>query len=265
VTGVVATTTAPAHPGQIEATRGGPHAKLLMVVGEMSNDVTAVTVEVAGSPPLRLIPVRSMGHNWVGIVVPATLHISNVIAYGAKGAIGHTVPFSPDPFVGIRFLAWLAPGQAGPARRSIRLPRLEAGPGVRAYLDGPTIFQIGPWGECVAQGFIGQPDPCDTSSDPLAIPRGGIFDTINYDGADLADVNAEDAPDPKVAYCLAGAAPRVSRIELRLSDGSVHELEPVAVGHIKYLSFALSQVSLTRWTAFDAAGHQLATGSAKSL
>ncbi|HEX5288207.1 MAG TPA: hypothetical protein VFX25_05010 [Streptosporangiaceae bacterium] len=252
-------------PVEFSAGLGAPHARLLMAVGMVRADVTAVTVQVAGAPSLRLIPVQSLGKRWVGMVVPATLHVTNMIAYGATGAVGHTVPYSPDPDVGFRTLAWLAPGQPGQARRSIRLPRLEAGPGVRAYLDGPTIFQIGPWGECVAQGFIGQPDPCNTSSDPLAIPRGGIFDTINCDGADLADVNAEDAPNPKVAYCLAGAAPRVSRIELRLSDGSVHELEPVAVGHIKYLSFALSQVSLTRWTAFDAAGHQLATGTAKSL
>jgi hypothetical protein len=236
-----------------------------MVVGMVRDDVTAVTVQVAGSPSLRLIPVQSLGKRWVGMVVPATLHVTNMIADGATGAIGHTVPYSPDPDVGFRTLTWLAPGQPGQARRSIRLPRLEAGPGVHAYLDGPTIFQIGPWGECVAKGFVGQPAPCNTSSDPLAISRGAIFATINCDGADPGDVSAADPPNPKVAYCLAGAVPQVSRVELRLSDGSVHELQPVAVGHAKYLAFALSKVSLTRWTAFDAAGHQLGTGSGKSL
>jgi hypothetical protein len=252
-------------PVEFSAGLGAPHARLLMVVGMVRDDVTAVTVQVAGSPALRLIPVRSLGKRWVGMVVPVTLHVTHMIADGTTGAIGHTVPYSPDPGVGFRTLAWLAPGRPGQARRSIRLPRLEAGPGVRAYLDGPTVVRIGPWGECVAQGLVGQPAPCNTSSDPLAIPRGGIVDAINCDGADPADVNAADPPNPKVAYCLAGAAPQVSRVELRLSDGSVHELRPVAVGHARYFAFALSRVSLTEWTAFDAAGHQLGTGTGKSL
>jgi hypothetical protein len=253
-------------PVEFNAGLGAPRARLLMVVGLVRSDVTSVTVQVAGSPALRLIPVQDRGKRWVGMVLPATMHVTNLIAYGATGAIGHTVPYSPDPFVGLQTVAWLAPGQAGQARRSIRLPTLDAGPGVQSYVDGPTLFQIGPWGECVALGFVGAPAPCQDSVNPLTIPRGGgVFSTIDCAGAEPGDVNAADPPNPKVAYCLAGAVPQVSRVELRLSDGSVHQLQPVAAGHTKYLSFALSKLSLTRWTAFDAAGHQLGTGSGKSL
>jgi hypothetical protein len=248
------------HPARFTAGLGGPHARLLMVVGGVRRDVTALTVQVAGAPSLHLIPVRFMGRLWVGMVLPASLQVTNIIAYTAAGEVGHTVPFSPDPQDGIRTIAWLAPDQAGPARSNIRLPFLVAGPGAQSHVDGPSVFRTGPWGQCVVSGEIGLPATCDDVFS-LAVPAGETLIPINCDGnpGDLA------LGDGTYAYCLVGAAPQVSRVELRLSDGAVHELQPVAVGRARYLSFLVSKVNIVRWTAFDAAGHQIATGSGKSL
>jgi hypothetical protein len=247
-------------PARFSAGLGGPHARLLMVVGGVRSDVTAVTVQVAGSPSLHLVPVRFMGQLWVGMVLPAKLQVTNIIAFSAAGEVGHTVPFSPDPLDGIRTIAWLAPGQPGPARSNIRLPFLVAGPGAQSHVDGPSVFRTGPWGQCVVSGEISLPATCNDVFS-LAVPPGKTFITINCDGVpgDLA------LGDGTYAYCLAGAAPQVSRVELRLSDGAVHELQPVAVGHARYLSFLISKVNIVRWTAFDAAGHEIAAGSGKSL
>ena len=247
-------------PARFSAGLGGPNARLLMVAGGVRRDVTAVTVQVAGSPSLHLIPVRFMGRLWVGMVLPAKLQVTNIIAYTAAGEIGHTVPFSPDPIDGIRTIDWLAPGQAGPARSNIRLPFLVAGPGAQSYVDGPSVFRTGPWGQCVVAGEIGLPATCNDVFS-LAVPPGKTLIMINCDGVpgDLA------LGDGTYAYCLAGTAPQVTRIELRLSDGTVHELQPVAVGHARYLSFLVSKVNIVRWTAFDAAGHQIGTGTGKSL
>ena len=57
------------------------------------------------------------------------------------------------------------------------------------------------------------------------------------------------------------SAKAVSRVRIRLSDGSVHNIRPVLAGSSRYLAFLLSQVSVVRWTTFDAAGHQLGTGT----
>jgi hypothetical protein len=108
------------------------------------------------------------------------------------------------------------------------------------------------------------PAICQDDVNSLAIPAGKTLATIECDGGDPADVHLGDPVVP-AAYCLAGAAPQVSRVELRLSDGSMHEIKPVVVGHTGYLAFLVSNANLVQWTAFDAAGHQLGTGSGKSL
>jgi hypothetical protein len=260
--GVTATVanTAGSHPAGFSTGLGGPHSRLLMVVGGVRSDVTAVTVQVAGSPALHLVPVRFMGKLWVGMVLPASLSVTNIIAYSAAGEIGHTVPFAPDPVSGIRTVTWLAPGQAGAARSNVRLPFLVTGPGAQSHVDGPSVFRTGPWGQCVVSGEIGQPATCNDVFS-LGVPPGQILTTINCDGfpGDLA------LGGRTYADCLVAAEPQVSRVELRLSDGSVHEIQPVAVGSAGYLSFLISKVHVVSWTAFDAAGHQLGTGSGKSL
>jgi hypothetical protein len=112
-------------PAFVNASLGGPHARLLIVVAGVRQDVTALTVQVAGSPSLRLIPVQSMGRRWVGMVIPGKLQITNIIAYGTAGELGHTVPYSPDPFVGINnhHLAGSGPPRPGPDRCPAAVPR----------------------------------------------------------------------------------------------------------------------------------------------
>jgi hypothetical protein len=260
--GVTSTLANPAgrQPARISAGLGGPHARLLMVVAGVRPDVTGLAVQIAGSPSLHLVPVQFMGRRWVGMVVPATAQVTNIIASGAAGEVGHTVPLSPDPVDGIRTINWLAPGQSGPARQNIRLPFLVAGPGAQSHVDGPAVFRSGPWGQCIVSGEIGKPATCSDSFS-LAVPQGKIFFMIDCDGLPGNLARGETTS----ASCVAGAAPQVSRVELRLSDGSVHELKPVAVGNVRYLAFLISKVNLVRWTAFDAAGHQLGTGSGKAL
>jgi hypothetical protein len=247
-------------PARISTGLGGPHARLLMLVAGVRQDVTGLTVQIAGSPSLHLIPVQFMGRRWAGMVVPATAQVTNIIARGAAGEVGHAVPLSPDPVDGIRTINWLAPGQSGPARRNIRLPFLVAGPGAQSQVDGPALFRSGPWGQCIVSGETGKPATCNDAFS-LAVPPGKVFFMIDCDGVpgNLA------RGDTTSASCVAGAAPQVSRVELRLSDGTVHELNPVAVGNVRYLAFLISKVNIARWAAFDAAGHQLGTGSGKSL
>jgi hypothetical protein len=64
---------------------------------------------------------------------------------------------------------------------------------------------------------------------------------------------------------LAQAAPQVSRVQLRLSDGSVHNIRPVAADSGKYFVYLLKGVKITQWTTFDTAGHELGTGTYASL
>jgi hypothetical protein len=233
---------------------GGPGGRLLMSVGGVRRDVTSVTVKLSSGTLVHLSPVRWDGKLWVSLVLPRLPVITSIVAYGRAGELSHAVPYTPDSLNGFRVLKWLAPGQSGPARSSTRLPFLLAGAGARSHVKGPVVVRDGPWGRCITSGDKQSAPLCD----PLAAQK-------LQPGQTLADVDCGGNPayqgNPEYTYCVVQAAPQVSRIRIRLSNGSVHNIRPVMAGSSRYLAFLLSQVKVVRWTTFDAAGHQLGTGA----
>jgi len=211
-------------------------------------------VKLSGGALLRLSPVRWDRTSWVSFVIPARQVITGLVAYGHDGELGHAVPYAPDSLTGFRVVKWLAPGQSGPPRSSTRLPFLIAGAGARSHVAGPAVVRAGPWGRCISSG--------DSQSAAIC---GALAAHKLRAGQTLADVDCGGNPasggNPEYEYCVVQAAPRVSRVRIRLSDGSVHNIRPVLAGSSRYLAFLLSQVSVVRWTTFDAAGHQLGTGT----
>lgn len=233
---------------------GGPHGRLLMAVGGVRQDVTSVTVKLSGGALLRLFPVRWDRKLWVSAVLPRQQVITDIVAYGHAGELGHAVPYAPDSLSGFRVEKWLAPGQSGPSRSSTRLPFLLAGDGAHSHIGGRVVVRDGPWGRCISSG--------DKHAAPICGPR--AVQELRP-GQTLADLDCSGNPayqgHPEYEYCVVQAAPEVSRIRIRLSDGSVHNIRPVMAGSSRYLAFLLSQVTVVRWTTFDAAGHQLGTGT----
>ena len=248
-------------PVSMSAAVGGPHARLVLAAGAVRPDVTAVTVKFAGGTQLHLVPVPGLGRRWVSMVMPRELTVTNIIAYGRRGELGHAVPFTPDPLNGFRVLRWLGPGQSGPARSSTRLPFLVVGPGAQSHVAGTPTMETGPWGWCVTPGDKQSAAICDAdvATNRIKItPERTVIDVGGGGGVAQPGVPAYD-------YELAQAAPRVSRVQLRLSDGSVRNIRAVATGSGRYLAYLLSGVTITQWTTFDAAGHQLGTGTGASL
>jgi hypothetical protein len=252
VTGTV--TNAPGRdPVNFGSGYGGPAGRLLMSVGGVRRDVTSVTVKLSGGTLVHLSPVRWDGRLWVSLVLPRLPVITDIVAYGRAGELSHAVPYTPDSLNGFRVLKWLAPGQSGASRNSTRLPFLLAGAGARSHVEGPVVVQDGPWGRCITSGDKQMAPICDPEA-AQKLPPGQTLALVDCGG------NATPG-EPEYLYCVAQAAPHVSRIRIRLSDGSVHNIRPVMAGSSRYLAFLLSQVKIVRWTTFDAAGHQLGTGT----
>jgi hypothetical protein len=169
--------------------------------------------------------------------------------------LSHAVPYTaPGSWSGFRVLRWLAPGQSGPARRSTKVPFLRAGAGARSHVGGPVVVQSGPWGTCISSG--------DKQSAPICGPEAT---QQLRPGQTVADVECSGSPaaqgHPAYLYCVTRAAAQVSRVRIRLSDGSVHSIRPVLAGSSRYLAILVSDLTVVRWTAFDAAGHELGTGT----
>jgi hypothetical protein len=233
---------------------GGPRADLVMVLGAVRPGVQAVTVAVAGGPPLRLVPVQSMGKRWVAMVVPDEVHVTNITASGAHGDLGHAVPYAPDRLNAIRVLNWLAPGQPGPARSSVRLPFLVAGPGAQSLVGGAVAVQAGPWGRCISSGDKAGAAMCNDELAPAVPAHHVVTEADCYGTQEAAEL-----------YCVVETVPAVSRVQLRLSDGSVHQIQPVTAGADRYFAFLVSKVSITQWQAFSASGHLLGAGTGGTL
>jgi hypothetical protein len=68
---------------------------------------------------------------------------------------------------------------------------------------------------------------------------------------------------PSVAF--GWAAPGVTSVRVRLSNGKTTAVKPVGVGNEYVFAFAAGKgASPVSWTAYDAAGHQVGAGPVRS-
>lgn len=65
------------------------------------------------------------------------------------------------------------------------------------------------------------------------------------------------------SYIVPGeAAPSVSYLTLTTSDGSIERVRLVSAGRLKFFAYAsVKGDRVVRWTAYDEAGHELASGA----
>jgi hypothetical protein len=210
----------------------GPNA---VVIGRVAGDVQYVTVTLADSITLKLIPVAVSGTRYVAFPIPRALAIDSASAHLRDGDYLTAVPFmAPDRLP--NFGMWLQPGQRGqaPATKLIA----SAPPGSQAWA---FFVAVGPWGICeysspnMSIGCLGTQGPLGTA-------------VQGFMGA------------PRVYWGSASLA--VSYVRLTLTDGKTVRLNVVRVGNEKYFAFVLGNGQVLRqWTAYDAAGRQVATGT----
>jgi hypothetical protein len=193
--------------------------------GEAWKGVVSARVALSDGTTLTLHPVEVDGTRFVAFANPAHMAVDSVTAYSRRGEIAVAIPFNaPDGFPTIG--AWLRPGQARPPEFS---GTVGSGVAVTAY--------VGPWGTCLEVGNAGACNPAST----LGTAMMGSSDSAVF----------------------GSAAESVSSVTITRKDGSTLRAAAIAVGPQKFWAVPISQAEEAgaRWTAYDAAGKAVGSGS----
>lgn len=233
------------HPiGVADLQGGGDDNGSPVLFGPVKAAVTRVTVRLGDGQMLVLHPQKINGTSWIAFPIPAHVGVARATAYAGRSEFAYAIPFNGaadlppgNPSFGI----WLKPGDTPHPRGTFPI-----GSGV---LDGkPWAVKeySGPWGNCFE--VVGE---CVDGFGP-DMSRHEVFHLMG-----------ESPGDKSGGLYLAEVASSVARVTVTVSDGTV--LRPkVSVGDsgLKYIVYNLGQGRPLRWTAYDAAGHQLGSGNA---
>jgi hypothetical protein len=203
-------------------------------VGAVAADVQYVVLQLSDGQQLTLIPVRVYGTRLVAFAAPLAA-VASATAYLDSG---HDLTASsaglPDGLA--TFGKWLLPRQPVPPRATAVL--------ASGTMDGQrwsVTAYVGPWGTCFSTS--GGESAC-TAIVPMT--------TTGVVG------NAGDSPQ----FCYGSAAPSVAYLIVRLTDGRSFRVGVTAIDGEKLFAFALGKGQTPRrWTAYDAAGQALSSGS----
>jgi hypothetical protein len=217
-------------------------------VGEAASVVSFVIVNFADGQQLKLIPVTAHGHRYIAWIAPLTMTIGSVVAhlggpYSDSGQTATAVPFDQPGQMPV-FGQWQQQGQPVPAKAS----GVIGGGVVGSDALWSAIAYVGPWGSCVVvngQGFA-------------CIPFGPVS-TVTILGPVKSSV-------PGQQLIIGDAPAGVAKVRVALTGGKAVTARPVAVGTSRLFAVTVSvNATPTRWTSYDAAGHQNGTGSVPSV
>jgi hypothetical protein len=200
--------------------------------GEVWKDVVSARVELSDGTILTLHPAEVDGSRYVAFASPESMQVDSVTAYSRSGAIATAIPFEPPGGLLPSFEVWLRPGQALPARLTGTF-----GSGTAQGKPWRVTAYLGPWGTCLT---VGHDVDCLGSQRP-ATGWAGASDS----------------------WVVGTAAGSVSYVVITLKDGSTVRADATAIGRQKFWGVPLSssQQADSRWTAYDAAGQPVASGS----
>jgi hypothetical protein len=219
-----------------------------VMYGPVRPAVTRVTVRLGDGQLLVLHPEKIDGTGWIAFPIPAHVGVTRVKVYAGRSELGYTIPFNGAadlPQGTVDFGIWLKPGDTPHPRGTFQI-----GSGV---VDGKPWVEkeySGPWGNCFA--VVGEGDQLCVDGFGSGLGR-----------AQLVHLMEESPGEKSGGLFLSEVAPSVARVTVTASDGEV--LRPaVTVGDSgrKYIVYNIGQGHPLRWTAYDAAGHQLGSGNA---
>jgi hypothetical protein len=206
-----------------------------LAIGGVTANVTYLVATLADGQQLKLTPVTSHGHRYVGYVLPDGLRVAAVTAYLRNGQELIAIPFDHPGFAIPQLVRWASPGKPEP-----RTATAEIGSGTVNSRHWTITAYAGPWGTCV------EADNGSLCWAVTGFPGTGIV------GA-LGDTTV---------YTIGSAAASVAQVQLTLTDGTSSVVAVKPVGSDRLWAFALAKGQhLERWTAYDAAGNQVATGT----
>jgi hypothetical protein len=217
--------------------QGDSDGTYTVAVGGVRANVTYYTATLTDGQQLNLIPVTSHGRRYVAYALPDSLRIASVTAYLADGGKLTSVPFNRPGYAISEFARWAPPGQPEPAKATALI-----GSGTVNARPWSVTAYAGPWGTCLVW----------TSGEALCLEFTRMPGTSVIGSVGSA----------RQAYVAGVAAAGVSQVAVTLADGTSFTVPARAVGGQKLWAFALATGQrVQHWTAYDAAGHQVASGA----
>jgi hypothetical protein len=219
--------------GTGDGSAGTPdHPSFYIDFGQVQPDVAYARVALADGTVLTLHPVMLGGQHWVAFVVPLDVPTDSLTAYSRTGEIATAIPYQARDGSPM-FQAWLRPGQAVPREFSGVF-----GSGTIGGQAWRATAHLGPWGTCLVYG--GSSGCFDSSMHPAT---GAVFGSGSW---------------------IAGtAADSVSYLMITFKHGAAVRVGVTAIGPEKFwgVDFGKQSQAGARWTAYDAEGKPLASGS----
>lgn len=228
----------------------GRGIRVQMVYGDVRRDVDHLRIDLSNGQVLTLHPVAVLGKKyarWVAFAAPFAAAVREITVYSKSGELEHSVPFTGRG--SIEIVRWLLPGQPD-------LPEPVSGRVGSGSVNGRHYVvrgYLGPWGICLRNATVHM-DICSAQSGTL--PPGTVVKALatSYFSQEHIGLSALQV-EPAVSYLL------VTRVR-----GSVMRLRPQTLGGQKYCILPIElQNHNVSWTAYDAAGHLLGSGSVNKL
>jgi hypothetical protein len=221
-------------PADLAATES-PHADIQF--GAVRADVTSVLVTLTNGTRLTLRPVAAFGTRLVAFGVPRGAVITDVTVYSARGEIATAIPYTFANGVP-EFATWAKPGQHTLARGEVTFR------GMFPHGAWSLPAHTGPWGIC------------------FDAPRGGIcMPAVSPLGTRIIGTMSSNMNGRTEQLIVGAATARVARVVVTLDTRNTIRVTPQTVGGQAFFAFSTgTDLSAFDWTAYDAAGHQVASG-----
>jgi hypothetical protein len=200
--------------------------------GAVAPAVSYVTVRLGDAAVLTLRPATVDGTRYVAFAAPTDMVVDSATAYSTTGEIATAIPYQPPGGFAV-FQDWQRPGQAVPGEVNGSF-----GSGTIGGQAWRATAHLGPWGTClVYEGTSGCFDP---SQHP-----------------------ATGATVGSTSWVAGTAADSVSYVVITFKHGSAIRVGVTAIGPERFWGTGLGVKSSTgaRWTAYNAAGKPVASGS----
>jgi hypothetical protein len=231
--------------------QGSSNGDYVVAAGGVAAGVRYVVLTLTDGQQLKLIPVALGGHRYIAFATPAAVQVTKGTAYLGNGQELTAIPFDPPGFGIPWFGRWTSPGQ--------REPQPVTAVVGSGRTDGKawsvTAF-IGPWGTCLQGNVAGNPN-AGAACWPSAQMTSTELDTTLGDRLNYGPY--------RPLIVVGSAASAVTEVKVTLTNGTSVRVPARAAGREKFWVLALGpRQSVRGWTAYDAAGKQVASGSASS-
>jgi hypothetical protein len=240
----------PQHSGYPLFLQGGSDGDYIVMAGGVEADVRYVVVTLDNSQQLKLIPVRLGGNRYIAYAMPAMLQVTMVTAYLANEQVLTAIPYYSTGDGIPQLVRWVGPG-LHPVQSGTEV----VGSGRTGGRSWTVVAAIGAWGTCL-QGYVTVDPPEVTGASCWPSTQ---VNTTQIDGT-LGDEQGND-----LQLVAGSAAPTVTEVKVTLTNGTSVRVPARTAGAEKFWALALGHgQSVRHWTAYDAAGKQVASGNGAS-